>query len=68
MLISIPLFMIIHVLSFFFNIFFSSIALYNGYDIKNIIPPSESESRDDIVVPGSVLVAAAIGPVAEWFE
>lgn len=36
--------------------------------MQNIIPPSESESRDDIVVPGSVLVAATIGPVEEWFE
>lgn len=40
--------------------------------MQNIIPPSESESRDDIVVliPRSVLVAANVGlrPVEEWFE
>lgn len=56
----------------FFNIFFLSIVLYDEYDMQNIIPPSESESRDDIVVliPRSVLVAAnvGLGPVEEWFE
>lgn len=51
--------------------FFLSIARYDWYNMQNIInmiPPSKSESRDDIMVPLSVLVAAIVGPVEEWFE